>query len=195
MSIYLNRADFEYAAKKAGITDLDHAGEGYANPHTDMAYAVWLSVAFPLGDKVTPPLAWVNKRNGRAVGLSVTRPSGPESAEWAKRQAQGWEPSMPLWANVPAASPEVVAVISEHQHQRLVEGYSVESDLAQYKAGELARAAACYALQAAGVYPLRIVSLWPFKSPIKACPPAESLAKACALIFSEMERASAQTTQ
>lgn len=186
--IFLNRADFEYAAKEAGITDLEHAGEHYANPHTQAAFLIWMSVAFPRTSTGVNPLSWVNRRNGKAVGLSMTRPSGPESDGWAKRRAQGWEPSMPMFANVPGVSPEVMAVVLEHQRQRQEEGYSIQSDLEQYHGGELARAAACYAMQAGGVYPMRYVSFWPFKSKMKSCPPVESLIKAGALIFSELER-------
>lgn len=195
MSIFLNRADFEYAADTAGITDLEHAGDGYANAHTQAAYAVWKSVAFPLGATGTPPLAWVNRRGGKAVGIVLSRPTGPESQQWARRRAQGWEPSVPMYANVPGVSPEVMSVVLEHQRQRQEEGYSIQSDLEQYRGGELARAAACYAMQAGGVYPMRYVSFWPFKSKIKSCPPAESLAKAGALIFAELERAKAQSHQ
>jgi len=190
--IFLNRADFEYAAKEAGITDLEHAGEHYANPHTQAAFLVWMSVAFPRTSTGVSPLAWVNRRNGKAVGLSMTRPSGPESAGWAKRRAQGWEPSMPMFANVPGVSPEVMAVVLEHQRQRQEEGYSIQSDLAQYRGGELARSAACYAMQAGGMYPLRWANFWPFNSKMKSCPPTESLIKAGALIFSELERIKAQ---
>lgn len=189
MSIFLNRADFEYAATQAGITDLEHDGEDYANAHTQMAYAVWLSVAFPLGDKGGVPLAWVNIRGGKAVGLSSTRPSGPESPSWPKRRAQGWQPSMPMYANVPGVSPEVMTALNEHKRQREEEGYTVAADLEQYKAGELARAAACYAMQAGGVYPMRYASFWPFRSKQKVCQPTESLTKAAALIFAELERA------
>lgn len=195
MSIFLNRADFEYAAREAGITNLEHDGDGYADKNTDMAYAVWMSVAFPLGDKGGMPLAWVNLRGGKAVGLASTRPSGPESPTWAKRRAQGWQPSMPLHVNVPGASPEVMAVVLEHQRQRQEEGYTLATDLEQYKGGELARAAACYAMQAGGVYPMRYVSFWPFNSKIKSCAPTESLIKAGALIFSELERIKAQSQQ
>ena len=190
--IFLNRADFEYAAKEAGITDLEHAGEHYANAHTQAAFLVWMSVAFPRTSTGVSPLAWVNRRNGKAVGLSMTRPSGPESAGWAKRRAQGWEPSMPMFANVPGVSPEVMSVLLELQRQRQEEGYSIEGDVEHYKSGELARAAACYAMQAAGVYPMRYSSFWPFKSKMKTCLPAESLTKAAALIFAEVERSKAQ---
>lgn len=195
MSIFLNRADFEYAASQAGITDLERDGEDYANANTQMAYAVWLSVAFPLGKNGSAPLAWVNRRGGKAVGLVLARPTGPESPQWAKRVAQGWQSSMPMYANVPGVSPEVMSVVLEHQRQRQEEGYSIQSALEQYQGGELARAAACYAMQAGGVYPMRYVSFWPFKSKIKSCPPAESLAKAGALIFAELERAKAQSHQ
>jgi hypothetical protein len=190
--IFLNRADFEYAATQAGITDLVHEGEDYANAHTQAAYAVWKSVAFPLGDKSSIPLAWVNRRGGKAVGIVLSRPTGPESPSWPKRRALGWEPSMPMHANVPGVSAEVMAVIRELQRQRQEEGYSVESDIEQYQGGELARAAACYAMQAAGVYPMRFASFWPFKSKMKTCLPAESLTKAVALILAEVERAKAQ---
>ena len=143
MSIFLNRADFEFAARQAGITDLEHAGEGYANKDTDMAYAVWKSVAFPLGDKGERPLAWVNRRGGKAVGVVLTRPTGPESPHWAVQAARGWQPSMPMFANVPGVSPEVMSVVLEHQRQRQEEGYTVAVDLEQRQPGEMARAAAC----------------------------------------------------
>lgn len=195
MSIFLQRADFEASATQAGITDLVRAGEGYANPNTDMAYAVWMSVAFPLGDKAAPPLAWVNIRGGKAVGLSPSRPTGPESPGWERRRAQGWQPSMPVYANVPGVSPEVLEAIRELQRQRQEEGYSIESDVEQYRSGELPKAAACYAMQAAGVYPMRYASFWPFKSKIKTCQPLEALTKAAALILAEVERVKAQSTQ
>lgn len=192
MSIFLNRADFEHAAGQAGITDLEQIGEIYANPHTQAAYAVWKSVAFPFGDRGEPPLAWVNRRGGKAVGIVLQRPTGPESPSWPKRRALGYEPAMPLHVNVAGVSPEVMAAINEHKRQREEEGYTLATDLEQYQVGELARAAACYAMQAGGVYPLRYTSFWPFKSKIKVCPPAEALTKAVALIFSELERANAK---
>lgn len=191
MSIFLTRADFEYAAGQAGIANLEREGDRYADPNTDMAYTVWLSVAMPLGPATPRPLAWVNIRCGKAVGIVLQRPTGPESDQWAKRRAQGWSPSMPLYANAPAVSPEVLAAVLEFQRQRQEEGYSAESDVEQYQGGELARAAACYAMQAGGVYPMRYTSFWPFKSKIKSCPPAESLTKAGALIFAEIERIAA----
>lgn len=194
MSIFLNRADFECTAQEAGITDLEHQGEGYANANTQAAYQVWRSVAFPLGDNVRP-LAWVNRRNGKAVGIVMQRPTGPESPSWPKRSAMGWQPSMPMYANVPGVSNEVMDVLLELQRQRDEEGYSISSDLDQYRNGELAKAAACYAMQAAGVYPMRFASFWPFNSKIKPCPPAEALTKAAALLFAEVERASAQSQQ
>ncbi|RUT30852.1 hypothetical protein WG29040_23215 [Pseudomonas sp. PAMC 29040] len=195
MALFLQRTDFEYAATQAGITDLEQAGEDYTNPHTQAAYAVWKSVAFPLGASATPPLAWLNIRGGKAVGISMTRPTGPESPDWAKRRAQGWQPSMPMYANVPGVGPEVQQVIRELQRQRQEEGYSIESDVEQYRSGELPKAAACYAMQAAGVYPMRYTSFWPFKSKIKSCQPAEALTKAVALILAEIERSKAQSTR
>ena len=195
MSIFLNRADFECSARAAGIKDLAHRGEDYANPHTQAAYLVWKSVAFPLGENGGRPLAWVNRRHGKAVGLAMKRPTGPESDGWARRREQGWLPAMPLYANVPGVSPEVMEVLLELQRQRQEEGYSVENDLQEYKSGELVRAAACYALQAAGVYPMRYSAFWPFHGKMKVCKPAESLTKAAALIFAEIERSSAQSAQ
>lgn len=191
MSIFLNRGDFEYAAAQAGITNLERDGDRYVDANTDMAYTVWLGVAMPLGPATPRPLAWVNIRCGKAVGLVMQRPSGPESDQWPKRRAQGWSPSMPMYPNVPAVSPAVLAAVQEFQRQRQEERYSVESDVEQYRGGELARAAACYAMQAGGVYPMRYTSFWPFKSKIKTCPPAEALVKAGALIFAEIDRVAA----
>lgn len=201
MSIFLTRADFEYAAGQAGIADLERDGERYTDPNTDMAYTVWLGVAMPLGPATPRPLAWVNIRGGKPVGIVLQRPTGPESDQWPKRRAQGWSPSMPLYANAPGVSPELLAAVLEFQRQRQEEGYSAESDVAQYQGGELARAAACYSMQAGGVYPMRYASFWPFTSKIKSCPPAEALAKAGALIFAELaridalKRATVQTKQ
>lgn len=192
MSIFLNRADFEYSAHQAGITNLEHDGERYADKNTDMAYTVWLSVAFPLGAAGERPLAWATIRGGKAVGVVLQRPTGPESDQWPKHRARGWSPAMQLHVNVPGVSSEVMAVVLEHQRQRQEEGYSLQSDVEQYQGGDLARAAACYAMQAGGVYPMRYVSFWPFKSKQKSCPPEESLIKAGALIFSELERIRAQ---
>lgn len=188
MSVFLTRADFEYAAHQAGITDLEQIGEIYANPHTQAAYTVWKSVAFPFGERGEPPLAWVNRRGGKAVGIVLQRPTGSESPSWPKRRALGYEPAMPLYVNVPGVSPEVMAALNEHKRQREEEGYTVASDLAQYHDGELARGAACYAMQAGGMYPMRYASIWPFNSKQKVCKPVESLTKAAAMLFAELER-------
>lgn len=189
MSLFLIRADFEYASREAGITDFERDGEGYANPATQATYQVWLSVAAPVSHK---PVGWAVIRGGNVRGIVPTRPTGPESPDWPRQRAQGWEPARPVYIGVPGVSPVVMAVIEEHQRQRLEEGYTISTDQ-QYMRGELARGAACYALQAAGVYPMRYAGFWPFNTKMKACPPAEALTKAVALLLAEAERASMQS--
>lgn len=190
MSIFLSRADFEYASREAGIEDFTRDGEGYANTATQATYRVWLSAAQPVGHT---PLSWAVMRGGKVLGIVPTRPTGPESPDWPRKRAQGWETARPVYIGPPGVSHEVMAVIEEHQRQRLEEGYSIQGDVEQYHRGELLRAAACYALQAAGVYPMRYAGFWPFKSKMKTCLADESRTKAVALMLAELERAKAQS--
>jgi hypothetical protein len=191
MSLFLNNAHFEHACREAGITDLERDGDGYANPATQATYKVWSSVAVPMAGHSSTPLGWAAIRGGKVQGIVSTRPTGPESPDWPRMRTQGWEPARPVFLGVPSVSPVVMDVLLELQRQRQEEGYTVEKDQ-EYESGQLMRGAACYALQAAGVYPMRYAGFWPFKSKIKTCPAPESAIKSVAMMLADMERAGAQ---
>jgi len=182
MSLFLNRADFEHAAGKAGITDLATDGEAYVNAGTQSAYLVWLSVALPAG--ATPvPDGWISRRNGRRAALLPHRPPGPGSSSWELSKKRGWDAPLPVFANAPGASPATIDVVLERQRQQLEEGYDAAHD-GQYTGSQLARAAACYALKSAGL----AIMYWPWpNAPIKDCGRRESLIKAGALILAQLD--------
>jgi len=78
-------------------------------------------------------------------------------------------------------------VLAERQRQIEVEGWTPERDNEQDE-GELARAAACYAMSASGVSYRIPVGLWPWKKWWKPSTPRRDLVKAGALILAEIER-------
>lgn len=183
--MFLTRTNFELAAAGAGIVDLEHDGEQYLSQATQAAYLVWLSVARPSTGLEHQPSGWIRRRKGRQVALQPHRPTGPDAPNWSTWVAKGWDVPMPVYANVPSISPAELAVLMERRRQRHVEGYSLEHDR-QYLNGELARAAASYAIQAAG----QPTMFWPWPwpdNPIKACRARESLVKAGALIVAALE--------
>lgn len=193
MSLFLERPDFELACADAGITDLVHDGEGYRNPVTQATYQVWLSAARPATGRDSVPIGWVTRRGGRAHAFSYTRPAGPGSPGWEAKQRQGWGSPMPVWANVPSLSTSGMAMVLERQRQQLVKGYIPERD-ESYTQGELERAAACYAFQAAGLQPFPYMRFWPWPHhAMKACDATESLTRAGALFLAAMDRKTAQT--
>lgn len=186
--MFLERADFEHQCGLAGITDLEHAGDGYANPATQATYQVWQSAACPLGDAGAAPIAWVTRRANKPHGISYTRPPGPGSDGWDVKVRQGWQAPMPLFVNVPGASPTAMAMVMERLRQQTAEGFNLDWDQ-QYMRAELVRAAGCYVLQAAGIQAIAFQRWWPWpNSPIKRCDANESITKAVALLIADRER-------
>lgn len=79
-------------------------------------------------------------------------------------------------------------VLAERRRQVCAEGYEPEAD-AMYESGELARAAATYALLATGDDSWRVEDNWPWgMSTLKRADPRRMLEKAGALILADMER-------
>lgn len=79
-------------------------------------------------------------------------------------------------------------VLAERRRQVCAEGYEPEAD-AMYESGELARAAATYALLATGDDGWRVEDNWPWgMSTLKRAEPRRMLEKAGALILADMER-------
>ena len=89
---------------------------------------------------------------------------------------------------VDALSQAARDVLAERQRQISAEGYEPEAD-AMYESGELARAAATYALLATGDEGWRVEDNWPWgMSTLKRAEPRRMLEKAGALILADMER-------
>lgn len=89
---------------------------------------------------------------------------------------------------VDALSQAARDVLAERQRQISAEGYEPEADQ-MYEAGELARAAATYALLATGDDGWRVEDNWPWgMSTLKRAEPRRMLEKAGALILADMER-------
>lgn len=90
-----------------------------------------------------------------------------EGDSWAldadEKVVQRPESNVPLLAFLTANSQAVADVLTERARQIKEKGYSAESD-AQYQNGELAQAAACYALYASGRQAPRSVFAWPFQT-------------------------------
>lgn len=79
-------------------------------------------------------------------------------------------------------------VLAERRRQIEAEGWTPEHD-DEHSAGEMAKAAACYALVSAGFNPDATITVWPWrrrwwKPGDKRC----NLVKAAALILAEIER-------
>lgn len=186
--MFLERGDFEHACTQAGITDLERDGDGYSNPGTQATYQVWLSAAKPLGDAGAQPVVWANRRANRVHSLAYSRPVGPGSDGWAAKARQGWQPPMPLFVNVPGASPIAMAMVMERQRQQAMEGFTLDWDQ-QYLNSELVRAAGCYVFQAAGIQAIAFQRFWPWPNhPMKRCDANESITKAVALLIADRER-------
>lgn len=186
--MFLERADFEHSCQQAGITDLERDGDRYCNPLTQATYQVWLSVAKPLGDAGITPIVWATRRANKPHSVVYSRPAGPGSPDWEAKVRQGWQAPMPLFANVPGASPTAMAMVMERQRQQAMEGFSLDWDM-QYTNNELIRAAGCYVFQAAGVQAFAFQRFWPWpNSPMKRCDATESITKAVALLIADRER-------
>jgi hypothetical protein len=87
----------------------------------------------------------------------------------------------------PASERSIALIRAERARQITVEGYTAEHDT-EHDRGQLALAAAAYALAASGRAPQGSV-WWPFHGGYKPGPePLASLVKAAALIVAEMDR-------
>lgn len=89
----------------------------------------------------------------------------------------------------------VLSVVAERTRQLQVEGWDAAHDDANGSRGEMAAAAACYAMNAAacsGTFPPSLnacTDLWPWHpSWFKCTTPRRDLVKAAALILAEIER-------
>lgn len=79
-------------------------------------------------------------------------------------------------------------VLAERERQKAVEGWTQEHDDA-HEDGDLARAAACYALSAARYDTIHRSNIWPWSREWwKPSSPRRDLVKAAALILAEIER-------
>lgn len=189
MTLFFGRAEFERSCRHAGIGNLEFNAETgeYVNPHTQKTFLVWESLA-QTKRATTTPTAWVLRRRGKDVGLSVTKPYTAHSAEeWAAMEARGWEQPIALWPAMPVASTSVDAILVERQRQLSVKGYSQELDL-RYRNDELLRAAAGYVLQM--LVPDYANTLWPWPHhPLKAQNRLRAIEKAGAMLIAEHERA------
>lgn len=190
MAMFLTVLDFERASRLAGITDFarDPASDQYTNPHTLAAYKVWESVAQSEHVRSRPP-AWLTRFKGRDQGITPTAPGAAYTPEqWSERMAKGWGMPLALYPTVPAVSLSAMAVLLEHQRQRVAKGYSAELDQ-RYVGGELAAAAWCYIRLAYGEPQCSIMVDWPWPgAPIQQEAPLRALEKAGALLIAEHER-------
>lgn len=184
MSRFLTREDFEHACARAGIFDIERAGDGYLNPHTQATYLVWVMGTGV--DQDAQPVGWVSRRNGKVVAFDYRRPRGPGSANWAQLAAKGWDFPLPVFPTVPALPKSAFTVVMERLRQLQQEGYTSFWD-SQYTEHQLERAAACYALQAAGNTDLSFNRFWPWDNPIKRKSPEDSLVVAGALILAALD--------
>lgn len=119
--------------------------------------------------------------------------------EWTQSGAglcsrlSGDEHEKPLYASpVPAPSlPESQAaldVLAERRRQIEAEGWTPEYD-DKHSAGEMAKAAACYALVSAGFNPDAMINVWPWhRLWWRPRDKRRNLVKAAALILAEIER-------
>jgi hypothetical protein len=79
-------------------------------------------------------------------------------------------------------------VIAERKRQVEVEGFTTDHDDA-YMRGELAKAAACYALKASGLVDTLAQRFWPWtRDWWKPKDPRANLVRAAALVIAEIER-------
>lgn len=131
------------------------------------------SVSICRGDaELAPPQYLLDAWNAAATIIRSL------SAELAKRDAAA------LNAKVPRAVADIAA---ERERQQAVEGWTPGHDDSEHGPGTLARAAACYALNAAGVQPPGMN--WPWEDKWwKPKDPRRDLVRAGALIVAEIER-------
>ena len=181
--VTLGREAFEHAARNAGIENLTRDGEGYAIAGTPAAFLVWCQA---VGADNGKPIGWVTRRNGRVHSFSYVQPKGPGAQGWEQHAARGFNMPLPVFPGVPALPPAALLVVVERLRQALEERYSPERD-EQYDQCELERAAACYALQAAGNSDLAFNRFWPWDNPIKRHDPEKSLMVAGALILAALD--------
>jgi hypothetical protein len=142
------------------------------------------------------PVAWMFPRR-YGSGLSFVRP-----ADYFDELTESMVTPTPLFTHPPAPQPaaqpqseptEAQAardVLAERRRQIESEGYTPAHD-DEYDEGEMARAAACYALSAVGVKGNDIAQLrfWPWADEWwKPSDPRRDLVKAAALILAEIER-------
>ncbi|MCK2122083.1 hypothetical protein [Pseudomonas sp. PNPG3] len=181
--VTLGREAFEHAARNAGIEDFTLDGEDYTNTGTQAAYLVWCQA---VGADNGRPIGWVTRRNGRVHSFSYVQPKGPGSPGWEQQAARGFNMPLPVFPGVPALPPSGLLVVVERLRQALEERYTPAGDVG-YAACELERAAACYALQAAGNRDLAFNRFWPWANPIKRHGSTKSLIVAGALILAALD--------
>lgn len=181
--VTLGREAFEHAARNAGIEDFERDGEGYASTGTQAAYLVWCQA---VGADNGKPIGWITRRNGRVHSFSYVQPKGPGTPGWEQHAARGFNMPLPVFPGVPALPPTALLVVVERLRQALEERYTPAEDLG-YAHYELERAAACYALQAAGNSDLAFNRFWPWDNPIKRHDPEKSLVVAGALILAALD--------
>jgi len=146
-------------------------------------------VVVPASESVTSAVISVPAADAQPVllgGGPVAAPAdGPSAADLALASALLAETS--AGASV-TCSDAVADVLEERSRQVAVEGYTEERD-DLCTDGQLARAAVCYAIPAAGM-PSRLTALhWPFNpAMLKPSTRRADLVKAAALLLAEIER-------
>lgn len=134
------------------------------------------------------PDGWATIVRGKIAGVGMFKPRSPGEPGWDYWLDRGHQAPQPLYLGIPELSAEEVGALLERRRQVDDEGYTPQHD-DQYLSGELPRAAACYALAAAGVSLLRALPFWPWaRQHLKTADPERCLDKAIALLIAEKER-------
>ena len=134
------------------------------------------------------PDGWATIVRGRVANVSMIKPRSPGEAGWDYWKDRGHQAPLPVYVGFADLSNAEVAGLVERRRQVEQEGYTPEHD-DMYTAGELPRAAACYALVAAGVAVLRTLPFWPWaRQYLKTADSDRCLDKAIALLIAEKER-------
>lgn len=133
-------------------------------------------------------VGWAAIRNGKVNNLSQNKPAHPGKDGWEYWAGMGFTEPMRLLLGASNLSKATIAGLLERARQIGTEGWTPAHD-DQYTDGQLARAAACYAMSAASVGNLYIRNHWPWDWKwFKPTEPYRDLEKAFALILADMER-------
>lgn len=140
--------------------------------------------------KIPPsdPVAWAAIRNGKVHSIHSVKPTHPGKDGWSYWAERGFTEPMPLRLGLSELSKAMLAGMMERARQVAAEGWTRERD-DEYVNGQMARAAACYAMSAAGLGDLYVRKYWPWdRALFKPSEPYRDLEKSFALTLAEMER-------